>query len=92
MTTEIAPETEDRRRSFRRRTLLSGTVMFHEHGSTYTCRVRNLGDHGARLIFDGIPLLPNHFDLRLDAREGHDRARRARRVWGNATDMGVVFE
>lgn len=92
MTNEIAPETEDRRRSFRRRTLLAGTVIFNEHGSTYTCRVRNLGDDGARLVFDGMPLLPNHFDLRLDAREGHDGPRRARRVWGNATDMGVVFE
>lgn len=91
MTIETTTETDDRRKSFRRRTLLSGTVIFHANGSTYSCRIRNLGDDGARLIFDGVPLLPNHFDLLVDARGPHDTLRHVRRVWGNATDMGVAF-
>lgn len=91
MTIETTTETEDRRGSFRRRTLLTGTVIFHGNNSTYSCRIRNLGEDGARLIFDGVPLLPNQFDLRVDRGGFHDTPRHVRRIWGNATDMGVAF-
>lgn len=54
-----------------------------------TCRVKNLGEGGARLVFDAPPLLPTLFELRLDQR---DMRCAARRVWSNDREMGVEFE
>ncbi len=79
----------ERRANERRRTLLGGSVVFNGRTSTMTCRVKNLGEGGARLVFDAPPLLPTLFELRLDQR---DMRCAARRVWSNDREMGVEFE
>ncbi len=85
MTTEIV----ERRRVPRRKTLLGARVIFNERQSTMSCRIRDLDENGARLAFDGPPLVPSEFELRVEQR---DEKRRARRVWTKAREMGIEFE
>lgn len=85
----MTTQSEERRRDERKPTLLGAKVVFNDRRSTMNCRVRNLGAHGARLRFDGPPLVPSHFELII---EQMDRRHIARRVWVSANDMGVAFD
>lgn len=82
-------EIEERRRVPRRRSLLGARVIFNERQSTMTCRIRDMDENGARLAFDGPPMVPAEFELRVEQRDGR---RRARRVWTKAREMGIEFE
>jgi len=80
---------QDRRQSSRKRTVLSGVVVFNHKQSTMNCRISDLGEHGARLRFDGPPIIPRHFELRFDQR---DEKRAAHRVWTTTTEVGIAFD
>jgi hypothetical protein len=80
---------EDRRKSPRKTTLLGAKVVFNAKQSSMNCRIRNLGEDGARLRFDGPPLVPANFELRVEER---DQKRHARRVWVRANEMGIAFD
>lgn len=85
----MAANAEERRRDERKPTLLGGRVVFNEHQSTMNCRIRNMSGGGARLRFDGLPILPQHFELRIEQR---DEKRPAHRVWVTAREMGIAFD
>ncbi|WP_333825588.1 PilZ domain-containing protein [Pinisolibacter sp.] len=78
----------ERRQEPRSRTILGARAVFNERFSTMDCRVRDISANGARLRFGGPPLVPTWFELLLVERGERIRARR---VWTNGNDMGVVF-
>ncbi len=88
----MSTPTVENRKSFRRRTLLGGAAIFNQSFSSFTCRVRNLSETGARLSFDDVPHLPAHFDLRLDQRDVWTAPRQVKRIWSKEKEMGVIFE
>lgn len=79
----------ERRAHQRRRTLLSGLVVFGGGWKSMDCQIRGWSDGGALLRFDGPTILPTMFELRL--KERGDR-RPARFVWARNGDVGVAFE
>ena len=78
---------QERRTEARGRTCLRGQISFGNRSLTYDCRVRNLSPSGARLKFESAVCIPSEFDLAI--RPG-DR-RRARLIWGDSTEAGVMF-
>jgi len=79
---------EERRKSKRTRTYLGGTLAFSSRCASLDCIVRNLSDTGARVALDGSALLPDEFDFTVTR---DDRCFRARLVWRNATEAGLVL-
>jgi PilZ domain len=76
----------ERRRSERRRTYLSGRIVFNERSSTLDCLVRNLSRNGAMLKFSE-PMVPRHaIDLCILSRA---ESLRARVVWRDGARVGV---
>lgn len=78
----------ERRKTFRRRALMAGTVRLQTQTSTYSCVVRNISATGAQLTMSGAMWLPESFELEIrhrDIRVG------ARAVWRDNTEMGIEF-
>lgn len=87
-TTSTATTSAERRKTFRRKALMAGTIRLQTQTSTYSCVVRNLSATGARLAISGAMWLPENFDLEIrhrDIRVG------ARAVWRDNTEMGIEF-
>lgn len=80
---------KEKRRSERRRTYLSGRIVFNEQSSTLDCLVRNLPRNGAMIEF-AEPVVPRHaIDLCILSRA---EILRARIVWCNGVRVGVSTE
>jgi hypothetical protein len=79
---------QDRRRMVRNRVYYGGVLAFNAGRSTFACVVRNLNGSGARVEFEGAPLLPDCLDFRIERR---DLACRARLVWRDHQAAGLVF-
>lgn len=71
----------------RRRTLLSAKIVYNDKKSILNCTVRNLSEHGARLIFGVTPMCPNTFELDL----GGGRVHPCRIAYRVGPIMGVRF-
>jgi hypothetical protein len=79
---------QERRKVHRGRTYLAGRIAFNNRCSTLDCLVRNLSQDGAKIIFaDGVAV-PTEFDVMIP-RKGESR--RARVIWRDATQAGVLF-
>ena len=79
---------QERRKLNRGRTYLGGRIVFNNRSSTLDCLVRNLSQDGAKIVFaDGVAV-PAEFDVMIHKR---DESRRARVIWRDATQAGVVF-
>ncbi|QGM99179.1 PilZ domain-containing protein [Methylocystis parvus] len=78
---------EERRRSVRRRTLLTGRIVFRDM-STFECVVRDLSEAGARLRCDQQVVLPEAFCLAI---EKLGEKRPARAIWRRDGDIGLAF-
>ena len=78
---------QERREDARGRTRLRGIINFNNRSITCECVVRNLSRLGARLEFAGPTLVPSEFEITV--RPGDHR--RARLVWGDSTQAGVMF-
>lgn len=81
--------TVDRRRCRRRKSYLSGRIVFNGGWTTGDCLIRDISAEGARLVLPQSAFVPDRFDLLLTAR---GRAYHARRVWRDTTDVGVSLE
>ncbi|WEJ32532.1 PilZ domain-containing protein [Devosia sp. SD17-2] len=79
--------TEERRKSFRRRTLKGGKIVINSGYSTFDCSVRNLSDEGAKLIIAGIIGIPDHFDLEMD----DGKRLSCEVIWRTEAELGVKF-
>jgi hypothetical protein len=85
-----APAADDPRRSERRmRTLLTGKLVFGEHGLTADCTIRNLSSGGAKLQTSLAATLPREVWLIVVRK---DCAYRASVAWRVGEEVGVRFE
>jgi len=78
---------EERRRSARRRKLLTGKIVLRDT-SEWGCVVRDLSDGGARVRCDEQALLPESFCLAIQ-RLGDRRDVRA--VWRRDGEVGLAY-
>jgi PilZ domain len=85
---ETAPQEPTQRRvSTRRRTLLTGKLVFNDMASVLDCVVRDLSENGARIKLAALVQLPPAFDLRLhDGRYYRCKVRRR-----TGLELGVEF-
>lgn len=80
--------TAERRDSFRRRTLMAGTLRFKTRRSVLSCVIRNLSVSGARLEISGAHWVPDRFELDIP----HQDIRvEARAMWRSSEQMGIAF-
>ena len=82
-------EPEERRDQNRRRTMLSGTVLFPGEETGRAVTIVNRSEGGAKLRFGDAGLLPQTFTL-LDQRAGLAHACRV--MWRSMPHVGVHFE
>ena len=59
----------DKRASKRRRTVLTGKVLFNNRASVFDCTVRDLFDTGAQLTFADVSALPHDFELEIPSKD-----------------------
>lgn len=83
---EAPATTAERRRVPRLRSLLSGTIVFDENGSTMDCTVRNISAYGAKVVLADTFRLPESFSLRVPH---HDETHRARIIWRKVDSAGL---
>jgi PilZ domain len=79
---------QDRRQYRRARTYLGGRLAFNNQYCAIDCLVRNMSRNGAKLVFEGTALLPGEFELALPQK---GESRRARVVWRQQEEAGIVF-
>jgi hypothetical protein len=79
---------EERRKVHRGRTYLAGRIAFNYRSSSLDCLVRSLSQDGATIVFSEAVGVPAEFDVMIP-RKGESR--RARVVWRDATQAGVLF-
>ena len=87
MTEDRAPGPEHRREK-RKTTLKLGRIIYNRATCTVECRVADLSDHGALLVFGGIVDLPANFDL--EVRGAPPRPCIVR--WRKGAKVGVEFQ
>jgi hypothetical protein len=76
-----------RERAPRRRTLLSGKIVYNESRSVQNCTVRDMSTTGAKLVFGIVPNCPRVIDLVLH----NGVVRHCEVVYRRETTMGVRF-
>lgn len=79
----------ERRTNRRRRTLLTGKIIFNQRSSVITCVVRNLSDTGACLEIPATMHVPDAFELKV---EPGGACFECRTVWRHAARIGVAFD
>jgi hypothetical protein len=78
----------ERRNSARKRSFLQGRVYYNQRRSSVDCLVRDISEHGAKLVFSDAVSLPDAVDLYLPAK---DEIRPIRIQWRRGEEMGVDF-
>lgn len=78
----------ERRKNFRSRTFLGGSIAFNGRNSTVDCLVRNLSPEGAKVSLQNTVAIPHEFDLTINQRESTIRARM---IWRRAEEAGLAF-
>jgi hypothetical protein len=79
---------QEKRELARNRTFLGGVIAFNHRKSSMDCLVRNLSAAGAKICFTNTTTVPDEFDLTVKQKEC---ALRARVVWRQADEAGVIF-
>ncbi len=77
---------EERRKEPRQKSLLGGKVIFGRRNSVMDCIVRNIGPHGALVVFPHTSLTPSEFTLHIPYRE---ETYSAKLVWRKHDRAGV---
>ncbi len=78
---------KDNRSSQRRRTVLTGRVVFNNRSSVLDCTVRDLSETGARISF-AVSELPPEFELEIPNK---GQRVQARLMWSRGATHGVMF-
>ena len=85
----IGPASAERRPNRRQRVLLSGLVVYAHGTQCFSCSIRNLTEHGARVSVRKRHGVPSQFYLiNLHGQVAYD----CRLVWNNGVEAGVAFE
>jgi hypothetical protein len=79
---------QDRRSIHRSRTCLEGRVAFDNGQSALDCLVRNLSQDGARIALSDTAAIPDAFEVVIPRKA---EIRRARIIWKDETEAGVLF-
>ncbi len=80
--------TLERRELFRNRVYYGGMLAFNGRNSTLCCIVRDFTELGARIEFDGSPILPDQVDFDVE-RKG--LSCQARLAWRDRNQAGLQF-
>jgi PilZ domain len=78
----------ERRTSARQRSFLRGRILLNNRQVVLDCLVRDLSEHGAKLIFPNSPAIPDVVELDIPQK---DRMLRAHVQWRDGNDVGVTF-
>ena len=78
----------ERRTSARQRSFLRGRILLNNRQVVLDCLVRDLSEHGARLIFSDSPSIPDVVELDIPQK---DRMLRAHVQWRQGEEVGVTF-
>lgn len=87
-TVSIKPQGADRRRSPRKRALLTGRVAYGEGAFTLNCTIRDISSTGARIALPKGQTVPNELYL-VDVRNGC--AYEAEVAWRGTFEVGLIF-
>ncbi len=82
-----APDPKQRRRAHRQKALMGGRIVFDDMMTTYTCKIRDLSETGARITLSMPVHMPDTFALRFN--DGRMRQCALRRRQG--LEIGVAF-
>jgi hypothetical protein len=78
----------ERRKEPRLKSLLGGRISFSRRQSTMDCIVRNVGAHGALVVFPHASLTPSEFTLHIPCKgEAHS----AKVMWRHHDRAGVTL-
>jgi hypothetical protein len=81
-------DSDNRRSSTRRRTILKGRVVLNSRASVFDCTVRDLSDTGAQLIFTEVFVIPQEFELEIPSK---GLLRPVRVMWSRGKNHGIQF-
>ena len=78
----------ERRRTQRQKSFLRGCVYFNKRRNALDCLIRDLSEHGARIIFSENVSVPDQVDLYIPQKE---QTVRARVQWRHGDEIGLAF-
>src|SRR4051812_20132569 len=78
----------ERRSKARQKSFLRGRVFFNNRRHSADCLVRDMSDHGAKLVFADAVVLPDVIELHLSNK---DAIQRAEVQWRRGKEVGVGF-
>ena len=78
----------ERRRSVRQKSFLRGCVYFNNRRNAIDCLIRDISDHGARIIFSDTVSVPDVVDLYIPQKE---QTLRAHVEWRHGDEIGLAF-
>jgi PilZ domain len=79
---------EERRRDARRRSLLSGRIVFDDYRCTFDCMIRNVSLHGAMVVLSAAFRMPENFDIAIPDR---DETHHATLMWRRGQSAGLAL-
>ena len=79
---------EERRRDARRRSLLSGRIVFDENRCTFDCLIRNVSLHGVMVVLSAAFRMPESFDFAIPHREERHHATL---MWRRGQSAGLAL-
>ncbi len=82
----------ERRREQRMRCIRLGRCVFNGGYTDLEVMIRSLSRVGARIEGDGVPWLPERFELHIRNGLGGYVKQRARRMWTRGNVAGLEFE
>ena len=88
MEPQIEPNSAERRRTSRQKSLLRGTLHFNNKRTVMDCLVRDISPYGARLVFSGTVVTPDTLDLHIPQKE---KTQRVHVIWRHGRELGVAF-
>ncbi|MGD1887721.1 MAG: PilZ domain-containing protein [Cohaesibacteraceae bacterium] len=86
MKSAIPYQGEERRSAFRRRSLVSATVVWDNRMSTFDVLIRNRSNDGFLLETENGPSIPNEFSLNIPGEPGELRCRV---IWRSERSLGA---
>ena len=80
----------DKRSSTRKRSLLNARIIFNNRCSVIECTIRDIFETGAKILFAHPHPIPPEFELDIPSRGSSPV--RARVMWSNGKECGVLFD
>jgi hypothetical protein len=78
----------ERRTSARQKSFMHGRILFNNRQSAVDCLIRDVSEHGAKLIFSDTAGIPEAVDLYIPYK---DQTMRAHVQWRHGEEVGVAF-